>query len=103
MLPLKKSAAEVRRPGSKEDLHLLITSFDYDRNRATFLRPSVISVPSWGRGEGADVTVAEAIHASTNAPVNYFDAPAKIAERSERYWDGAVAGCNNVCVRQTHG
>jgi hypothetical protein len=39
--------------------------------------------------------VAEAIHASTNAPVNYFDAPAKIAERSERYWDGAVAGCNN--------
>jgi hypothetical protein len=95
MLPLKKAAEKLRRPGSEEDLHLLITSFDYDRNRATFFRSSKIDVPSWGKGEAADVTVAEAIHASTNAPVNYFDAPAKIPGRPKRYWDGAIAGCNN--------
>jgi hypothetical protein len=95
MLPLKKVAAELRRPGSKEHLHLLITSFDYDRNRATFFRSSKTNLPSWGKGEPANVTLAEAIHASTNAPVNYFDAPAQIPGRPKRYWDGAIAGCNN--------
>jgi len=95
MLPLKKAPAELRRAGSKEPLHVLITSFDYDRNRATFFRSSAICAPSWGNGDSADVTVAEAIHASTNAPVNYFDAPAKIPEPPKRYWDGAIAGCNN--------
>src|SRR5580658_9122669 len=48
-----------------------------------------------GTGEAADVTLAEAIHASTNAPVNYFDAPASFPDRSGRYWDGAIFGCNN--------
>jgi hypothetical protein len=41
------------------------------------------------------VTVAEAIHASTNAPVNYFDGPATFPDRPGRYWDGAITGCNN--------
>ena len=37
--------------------------------------------------------LAEAIHASSNAPVNYFNAPAEIGDR--RYWDGAIGGYNN--------
>ena len=41
------------------------------------------------------MTLAEAIHASTNAPVNYFDAPATFPDHPGRYWDGAIAGCNN--------
>jgi hypothetical protein len=94
-VPLVNSAASVRRPGSNADVHLLIVGFDYDRNRATFFRSSTASGPAWGTGETADVTLAEAIHASTNAPVNYFDAPASFPGRPGRYWDGAISGCNN--------
>ena len=41
------------------------------------------------------MTLAQAIHASTNAPVNYFDGPATFPGRPGRYWDGAITGCNN--------
>jgi hypothetical protein len=39
--------------------------------------------------------LAEAVHPSTNAPVNYFDAPAQFPARPRRYWDGGIPGCNN--------
>jgi len=94
-VPLDRVVAGVRRAGSNDDVHLLIVGFDYDRNRATFFRSSPASGPAWGTGETADVTLAEAIHASTNAPVNYFDAPAIFPDRPGRYWDGAISGCNN--------
>ena len=69
---------------------------DYDLNRAVFFRSSEVSKAQWGKGQIADVTLAEAIHASTNAPVKYFDAPAQFTDRpGHRYWDGAIAGCNN--------
>jgi hypothetical protein len=94
-VPLRDVTAGLRRPGSPEDLHVLIIGFDYDRNRATFFRSSPASGPAWGTGDDTGVTLAEAIHASTNAPVNYFDAPATFPDRSGRYWDGAITGCNN--------
>jgi hypothetical protein len=95
-LPLNRVAAGLRRSGSKENLHLLIIGFDYDRERAVFFRSSPASGPAWGSGEAsADVTLAEAIHASSNAPVNYFDAPAIFPDHPHRYWDGAISGCNN--------
>ncbi len=94
-LALSDAALNVRRAGANEDLHILITGFDYDRNRATFFRSAPASGPQWGSGEAAGVTLAEALHASTNAPVNYFDAPADFPDRAGRYWDGAIAGCNN--------
>jgi hypothetical protein len=94
-LPLVQAAAGLRRLDANDDLHLLITGFDYDRNRSAFFRSSLASGPAWGTGETADVTLAEAIHASTNAPVNYFDAPATFPDHPGRYWDGAIAGCNN--------
>lgn len=87
--------AGLRRAGSNADLHLLIVSFDYDRNRAAFLRSAPATGSSWGSGETSDVTLAEAIHASTNAPVNYFDAAAQFPDHPGRYWDGAITGCNN--------
>jgi hypothetical protein len=93
--PFTRAAAGIRRPGSNEDVHLLIVAFDYDRNRAAFFRSSPASGLAWGIGDTSDVTLAEAIHASTNAPVNYFDAPATFPDRSDRYWDGAISGCNN--------
>ena len=92
---LSDAVAGIRRIGATEDLHALITSFDYDRNRATFFRSTPATGPEWGQGDVSKVTLAEAIHASTNAPVNYFDAPAQFPNREGRYWDGGIAGCNN--------
>jgi hypothetical protein len=92
---LTTAAAGVHRTGFPDDVHLLIISFDYDRNRACFFRSATASGPQWGNGEPATVTLAEAIHASTNAPVNYFDGPAEFPDGPGRYWDGGVTGCNN--------
>jgi hypothetical protein len=92
---LKDVAAGIRSTRSGESVHLLITAFDYDRKRGAFFRSAPASGPAWGTGSATGVTLAEAIHASTNAPVNYFDAPAKFPNHPRRYWDGAIAGCNN--------
>jgi len=94
-LRLNDAVRGVRRQGSNVDVHLLITALDYDRNRAAFFRSAAATGPGLGAGEAANVTLAEAIHASTNAPVNYFDAPAAFPDRPGRYWDGAIAGYNN--------
>lgn len=79
-------------------LRLLIVGFDYDLNRSTFFRSVAVPGVSLGVGNPEDVTLAEAIHASSNAPVNYFDAPAAFPERPERYWDGGITGFNNPVV-----
>ena len=93
---------------------LLLLAYDYDTNRAKFLRTNPNS-KAGGQVEQAKTataqrqaglapdalkyrtTLAEAVHASTNAPVNYFDAPALISYKTEpiRTWDGAIAGYNN--------
>jgi len=82
---------------SGEDVHLLVIGFDYDRNRAKFFRSKPAGQAGGALGEGApsDLTLAEAIHASTNAPINYFDGPARYHSRNDRYWDGGITGCNN--------
>jgi Patatin-like phospholipase len=100
-LPLTQAAAGIRRPGTANDLHVVIASFDYDRNRARFFRSAVAgsaAAPYWGQGAAADITLADAIHASSNAPINYFDSPAQWAHDPGRYWDGAITGCNNPIV-----
>jgi hypothetical protein len=94
-LPLPDAVAGIRRRGATEDLHVLVTSFDYDRDRATFFRSTLAAGPEWGHGDASEITLAEAIHASTNAPVNYFDGPATFPDREGRYWDGGISGCNN--------
>jgi uncharacterized protein len=95
---LSETAKGIRRSGAKTDIHLLIVGYDYDRNRAKFFRsqPTGEGDPTaLGEGKAAVATLAEAIHASTNAPVNYFDAPAAFPQQPNRYWDGAITGCNN--------
>lgn len=81
--------------GKGDDLHVLIVGFDYDRCRAAFFRSKQTSGPAYGTGFPADLTLAEAIHASTNAPVNYFDGPAVYPNNPDRYWDGGITGNNN--------
>lgn len=92
--PLPEAVAQVARNGRIDPLRILIIGFDYDRNHAMFFRSSPTDAPGLGKGDASEVTLAEAIHASTNAPVNYFDAPA-VTRTGDRYWDGAITGCNN--------
>lgn len=92
--PVAGITAGVIGPAGKP-VRLMIVGFDYDRNRAAFFRSVPVTGPALGVTYPASITMAEAIHASTNAPINYFDAPAVFPERPERYWDGGVSGFNN--------
>jgi hypothetical protein len=94
---------------------LMIMGFDYDRLRADFFRSDKNSLGNTNRiinqrqTEGDrllvtsnfdDVTLAEAVHASSNAPLNFFDRPAQFGFNNKpalirHYWDGAVGGYNN--------
>lgn len=95
--PLAGSTKDVIGPNGSA-VHLLIVGFDYDRNRAVFFRSASAGRPGWGDGQPAKVSLAGAVHASTNAPVNYFDAPAALPLTPDRYWDGGITGCNNPAV-----
>ncbi len=68
-----------------------IVGFDYDRLRAEFFRS--FDPPTGANASSA--SLLDAIHASSNAPVIYFDAPALCDGLQRRYWDGAMAGFNN--------
>ncbi len=88
--------------------HFVIVGFDYDMKRAKFFRSDDASLSgsaastAFGANLRRDMaspkakhvpTLAEAIHASSNAPVTFFMSPAEVGE--ERYWDGAIGGYNN--------
>ena len=75
--PLNKVAQDI--PGHLgKPIHLLIPGFDYDHNRATFFRSDPANRHGWGNGEETTATLAECIHASSNAPIRYFDKPAEL-------------------------
>ncbi|GGI24577.1 patatin-like phospholipase family protein [Pedobacter mendelii] len=88
----------------KPELQIIIVGFDYFRQRGTFFRSNPTSKTDVFSGKNYyQVSLGHAIHASSNAPVNYFDAPAEITinrldgndTRKTKYWDGAVSGFNN--------
>lgn len=85
--------------GESKFPHFLITSFDYDRQRAVFFRSNRCSLASSSdSSKYKPVSLAEALHASSNAPVNYFDEPARFDDfviSGQRFWDGGTAGLNN--------
>lgn len=76
--------------------NIVICGFDYDRKRAYFFRTNQDS-KSKSNPTKYEYTLADAVHASSNAPVMFFDEPArvKIAEKEHQLWDGAVGGNNN--------
>ena len=76
----------------KEFPDIVIAGFDYDRTRGYLFR-SNRSSRARNQGDVLDPTLAEAVHASSNAPVLYFDAPARVQGR--QFWDGGVSGYNN--------
>jgi hypothetical protein len=83
----------------------LMMSFDYDRRRAVFQRSQLDSAAASAAAPSVP-TLAQAVHAASNAPVNYFDAPAIFSlwdgdigrARQRRFWDGAIAGYNNPAL-----
>lgn len=93
---MPQAAADILSASTGRPIHLLIIGFDYDRNSGRFFRSAAASGAAWGGGDASQVRLADAIHASTNAPVLFFDKPAELpSEPGRRYWDGAISGCNN--------
>lgn len=90
----RKTLAEIatniqQRNGRRTDF--LVVSFDYDRERAHFFRSTPDPAQSGGRASAA--SLCDAVHASSTAPILYFDKPAEVDGR--RLWDGAITGYNN--------
>lgn len=86
---------------------VVITGFDYDEDRSIFFKSSDGSGSS-PRGRQKDrrhnldirpnvVSLVDACHVATNAPVLYFDDPAYVIVDGKplRGWDGAIGGYNN--------
>jgi hypothetical protein len=76
--------------------HFVFTAFDYDRNREQHFRSDPAS-PVAADTTDAPLTLAEAVNASSSAPIMYFDSPAETGAGTtrRRFWDGAVGGYNN--------
>lgn len=95
---------------NKKDLQIIISGFDYFRQRVHFFRSNMLSETDKFSSRFFAVSLAYAIHASSNAPLNYFDAPAIVLSKinepkplfasknyqiNDWFWDGAVSGFNN--------
>lgn len=92
-----------------EGPHVLITTFDYNRQRSSFFRSNKNSLgdsavlqhaisPNAPANPGhKGLRLLEAVHASSTPPVNFFDAPARVLLNNQvnHLWDGGVAGYNN--------
>ena len=79
------------------DTQIVITAYDYDLNREIFFcsRRSPLA-----NADAFVPTLAGAVHASADPPVNYFDKPANVTSKTgnpitRRFWDGGVGGYNN--------
>ena len=80
----------------KPELRLVICTYDALNNRAKFFK-------SHGKGQSFDrVRLTQAIHGSSNAPIQYFDFPARFKAKGTEIWydlwDGALGGFNNPVV-----
>ncbi|TYA74619.1 patatin-like phospholipase family protein [Seonamhaeicola marinus] len=86
----------------KESLEIVVTTFNIINKRAKLFRSNKHSKARAEVVAGVDhfdeVSLVEAIHGSSNAPVNYFDFPAIFSPEGSRrrfyLWDVALAGFN---------
>jgi predicted acylesterase/phospholipase RssA len=85
---LQAQRGEGRRPMS-----FLFVTYDFDRDRARMMRSNVASPAASFPHRQQRATLAEAAHASSTAPINWFDKPAEFD--GCRFWDGAMTGYNN--------
>lgn len=92
---------------SGRDVLLVISAFDYFRERVSFFRSDPNTVAARFSPQYFQVTLGEAIHASTNAPVSFYDRPATLNldllttreedkdKRQSWFMDGGLTGFNN--------
>ena len=77
-----------------ESLKIVVATYDALNNRAKFFKSFSSNPESYD-----SVRLTQAINGSSNAPVQYFDFPARFkAKQSDIYyelWDGALGGFNN--------
>lgn len=89
--------AELGPRGALRTPRLVIPAYDYDRERVQFFRAGARRPPRGALPALLDgPTLLDAVHATTTAPVTYFDAPAQVARR--RFWDGAISSFHNPIV-----
>lgn len=85
---------------------IVIAGFDYDLQKSVFFKSfhsnsqtsdSQNSKKGNTRPKKIDISLLDACHVSTNAPVIYFDDPAQAQLNGQqmRGWDGAIGGYNN--------
>lgn len=86
-------------PGGRFPTQLVVVGQHYDLQRMVLFRSHKHKKFA---ANPTTATLLEAVHASSTAPVNYFDRPAVITNKQspgiidkERYWDGGVSGHNN--------
>ena len=86
--------------GSQIAPKFIFTAFGYDRLRQQFFRSDPTS-PAASDTHDAPLTLAQAVHASSTAPLLYFDAPAIAGAGTNqiRFWDGGVGGYNNPVLQ----
>ena len=90
---LAELAAQVPRDAGRPPLQIVITAYDYDRHRARFFRSNPASASS-NSASTPPVTITQAVHASSTAPVIYFDEPADLGSFGHS-WDGGVTSYDN--------
>lgn len=90
----KRQMSELPKFIKKESLKLVVCTYDALNNRAKFFKSYGV-----GQDDYDSVRLTQAIHGSSNAPVQYFDFPARFkAKNSDIFyelWDGALGGFNN--------
>lgn len=79
-------------------IRLMIAAYDLDRNRGRFFRSFQSDLST--EDPAFEPGLADAVHASSHAPVLYFADCARVADRNRpgdvrRFWDGALGGVNN--------
>jgi predicted acylesterase/phospholipase RssA len=83
-----------RNDVSDRDFQIMIVTHDFDLGRVRMMRSNWQSAAAnFPKHKSSSITLAEAVHASSTAPVNWFDKPAQFDHG--RYWDGAMTGYNN--------
>ncbi|KAA3632427.1 MAG: hypothetical protein DWQ02_14790 [Bacteroidetes bacterium] len=78
-----------------DDLKIVVCTYDALNNRAKFFKSYDAKT---GEAPVDSIKLTEAIHGSSNAPIQYFDFPARIEPKQEEpfeLWDGALGGFNN--------
>jgi hypothetical protein len=91
--PMRRKLRE-QRGQPLTSLAVVIITYDFDRDRARLMRSQWDShAANFPKHKNSSIHLADAAHASSTAPVNWFDLPAQFDHG--RFWDGAMTGYNN--------